>query len=944
MRRRAIAVLLVTVAFGAPRAFAQAVSSTSVASCQKAVAAESATYVRSVTQMVDRCLDKMSGLVVQKGSTTTVAATTAALSCVRGFARLASTGDERELGARFTARVARKCAASGAPLLGAANLGEYCKAFGGDGAVDDFAEWLTCLHATADVQVQEAIATRWPRALEWFAALANAIAALPPAAATSNAHAALVALDAAIEGPIDDDRPDAAAHTGLVATGARECVLEQGGSLGACDRGPSDQDGMAQAGLAARYTDNGDGTITDGVTGLTWEKLGDDGSIHHRFGAYTIADAVGVKIAYLNAGDGFAGHTDWRLPNRRELESLIDSGNVDPAIRSAFHDGCAPSCSADACSCTLPEPYWTSTAYQADPSQSWVVDFYQGEIVELAGTSTARVRAVRGGARDAAAPSSALAAGKASADLAACQKAVAGETARYVRASADTVGKCLERMSAEMLGKDATPPAAAHRASNACVTALRKLVNTAEPAKQLRSKLDVRVAAKCDPSVNPKLDHQAADTWTIGDRTLSAANLGAYCAQHGGDGSIGSFAEWQDCVRAAADAVARAAIATRWPRALESFAALQAELASAPPSAKTDDALAALASLDDEIEGATDDDLPEPPPAPPARLLATGQTQCVQADATMGPCPGARPGQDGDLQLGVARRYTDNGDGTITDHVTGLMWEKLSDDDSIHDYNHSYAQQGAHYNKLGRLNRYAYAGYSDWRLPNRRELESLIDAGRFSPAIDPIFHQGCTPGCSVLDCSCTSSTGYRSSTYAPFADRMGSGVQVYFGDGAVHVVLDAAPRDQVRVVRAGNAPAKVVVNRSPEAFDVDVKFPWKRDTCVTVGLLGVDSDSPYTWAELVTQPAYGFITEFTSAQIPYVPDTGSAWGPYDYWVPAMSNLAAQLPDGRWVNEGNLCYVPFSTTFTGTDSFTFVVRDDEGNTSNVARATILIFSN
>jgi hypothetical protein len=37
------------------------------------------------------------------------------------------------------------------------------------------------------------------------------------------------------------------------------------------------------------------------------------------------------------------------------------------------------------------------------------------------------------------------------------------------------------------------------------------------------------------------------------------------------------------------------------------------------------------------------------------------------------------------VQAGIPRSYTDNGDGTITDNVTGLMWEKLSDDASVHD-------------------------------------------------------------------------------------------------------------------------------------------------------------------------------------------------------------------------------------------------------------------
>jgi hypothetical protein len=59
-------------------------------------------------------------------------------------------------------------------------------------------------------------------------------------------------------------------------------------------------------------------------------------------------------------------------------------------------------------------------------------------------------------------------------------------------------------------------------------------------------------------------------------------------------------------------------------------------------------------------------------------VLKTGQTTAYGT------------GSDGDLQKGTARSYTDNGDGTITDNVTGLMWEKKSDDGGIHDKDNMY--------------------------------------------------------------------------------------------------------------------------------------------------------------------------------------------------------------------------------------------------------------
>ena len=81
------------------------------------------------------------------------------------------------------------------------------------------------------------------------------------------------------------------------------------------------------------------------------------------------------------------------------------------------------------------------------------------------------------------------------------------------------------------------------------------------------------------------------------------------------------------------------------------------------------------------------------PLAAQARPLETGQTACWNAAGQPISCAGT--GQDGELQNGLHRGYVDNGDGTITDTSTGLMWEKLSDDTSIHDKDNVYTWTNA---------------------------------------------------------------------------------------------------------------------------------------------------------------------------------------------------------------------------------------------------------
>ena len=87
--------------------------------------------------------------------------------------------------------------------------------------------------------------------------------------------------------------------------------------------------------------------------------------------------------------------------------------------------------------------------------------------------------------------------------------------------------------------------------------------------------------------------------------------------------------------------------------------------------------------------------------------------------------------------------FRDNGDGTITDRATGLIWTKL-------DSGHLKAGE----KKDGKLNweqalawaeDLQYAGHSDWRLPNAKELQSIVDYTRSpdttrSAAIDPVFN------------------------------------------------------------------------------------------------------------------------------------------------------------------------------------------------------------
>lgn len=106
--------------------------------------------------------------------------------------------------------------------------------------------------------------------------------------------------------------------------------------------------------------------------------------------------------------------------------------------------------------------------------------------------------------------------------------------------------------------------------------------------------------------------------------------------------------------------------------------------------------------------------------AAPANLPETGQTTCYTAAGAVTAC--ATTGQDGDLRAGVAwpsPRFTVGTGATaacVTDNLTGLMWMGVPN--SIPD---TWA------NALTSANSLTLCGFSDWRLPNINELESLVN-------------------------------------------------------------------------------------------------------------------------------------------------------------------------------------------------------------------------
>jgi len=119
------------------------------------------------------------------------------------------------------------------------------------------------------------------------------------------------------------------------------------------------------------YTDNGDGTVTDNVTGLMWQQVVPSAT-------YTWANAVAYCPTLA-----LAGHSSWRLPSRIELESIVDFGQSSPSINGTYF----PS--------TPKDWFWSSSPVAGSPSYAWGVYFFNGSASYGVVSGAGYVRCVR---------------------------------------------------------------------------------------------------------------------------------------------------------------------------------------------------------------------------------------------------------------------------------------------------------------------------------------------------------------------------------------------------------------------------------------------------------------------------------------------------------------------------------------------------------------------
>lgn len=170
-------------------------------------------------------------------------------------------------------------------------------------------------------------------------------------------------------------------------------------------------------------------------------------------------------------------------------------------------------------------------------------------------------------------------------------------------------------------------------------------------------------------------------------------------------------------------------------------------------------------------------------------LVDTGQSACFDSAAEM-VCPAvgeAFYGQDAQFS-GNAPSYADNGDQTVSDNVTGLMWQKSPDTDGDGDI--EVSDKLTYSEAVDYCDNLSFAGYQDWRLPHIKQLYSLIDFNGTDPSVSGTDTSGLIPfinsdyfdfaygdtsaGERVIDVQYASSTLY-------VVDQSGSSSSLLFG-------------------------------------------------------------------------------------------------------------------------------------------------------------------
>ena len=458
---------------------------------------------------------------------------------------------------------------------------------------------------------------------------------------------------------------------------------------------------------ANNFINNADGTITDTATGLMWQQATAPGM-------YIWQQALDY-CANLELGP----YSDWRLPDRNELQSLVDYSRYQPSINTTYFPD-------------TKSYYWSSTTYASNAGYAWFVHFYygDGEVNYSYKSDYTYVRAVRSG-----------------------QYVLLGDLGSLCIEDyhCDEGETCVEGVCVCETNEDCDDGLFCTGVETCvheeCVAGTPPECSGDIPYcnEQIDQCVECLTAADCTDAyvcVNGECEFPPHPVIDTGDPAERACNPKSYTDLENGivrDNVTGL--EWQQ---------ATAPGTYTWQQALNYVAGMNA--GTNENYGYTDWCLPTieeLSSLVDAGHGPAIDPIFSGTTTPSSQYWSsTTSASNTNFARSVGFNDGLVSGShkpDSNYframrsgQYGSFDNLVINGDGTVTDTDTGLMWQQCNygqiwdgtactGSAATRTWDQAFAYvQG--------LNDTHYLGYGDWRLPTRNELQSLIDYSREDPA------------------------------------------------------------------------------------------------------------------------------------------------------------------------------------------------------------------
>jgi len=293
-------------------------------------------------------------------------------------------------------------------------------------------------------------------------------------------------------------------------------------------------------------------------------------------------------------------------------------------------------------------------------------------------------------------------------------------------------------------------------------------------------------------------------------------------------------------------------------------------------------------------------------------LPDTGQHKCFDNSSTeiVCPAPGDPMAQDGsyDANQGkVQMSFTDNGDGTVTDNNTGLMWQKVTGDT---DNNGSVSEDDkvTWQDALSYCESLSLAGYSDWRLPEIFELYSIFDYS--IPYPGPVI--GSEFSGQVGDYwSATTYAGDSSSAWVAYLDS---------SSGSYY---DKTRKNYVRCVRGeAYSAGPYVDNGDGTVTDNNTGLMWQKVTGDTDNNGSVSEGDKVTWQDALSYCESLSLAGYSDWRLPDIKELTSI---VDYTIPepgpVISGVFSSKSAWYWsstpsTNLDSAKYVSFQDGYSG----------------------------